>query len=109
MMTDANYSDASAGTGSETVIRSRADSELPSRSVVHAVSEATGTDPLQMPQLGDVIDPDALDDLLRGGLRSTDDSSPLTDGCVTFRFNGCDVVVHADGRTVVSQASDPPA
>jgi len=104
-MTDAHYSDVDAGTAPDTVVRSRETDESPSESVVRAVSEATETDPLQMPRLGDVIDPDALDALFL-----TDSAWAEADGdgegTVAFRFGGCDVTVHADGRTVVSRT--PP-
>jgi len=102
-MTDGNYADVDAGTDTARVVRSREGDEAPSESVIRAVSEATGTDPLQMPRLGDVVDPDALDALFLADSSWTDDSRDSTPaGTVTFRFSGCDVTVHADGRTVVS-------
>ncbi|SEV89657.1 HalOD1 output domain-containing protein [Halobacterium jilantaiense] len=93
-MTDANY-DAGVGTDADPVIRSRERGESVSESVVLAVSEATDTDPLEMARLADVLDPDALDALFPG-----DDGT----GTLSFRFNGCDVTVHSDGYTVVSQS-----
>lgn len=70
----------------------------PSRSVVEAVAEATGRDATALRPLYDVVDADALDALLDpAGYRSSD----LRWGRVTFRYEGCDVAVHADGRTVV--------
>lgn len=70
----------------------------PSRSVVEAVAEATGRDATSLQPLYDVVDPDALDELLDpAGYRSND----LQWGRVTFRYEGCHVAVHADGRTVV--------
>jgi hypothetical protein len=107
-MTDANYSDADVATDPDPVIRSREADESPSESVVRAVSEATGTDPLEMRRLGDVIDPDALDALFlagSAGARAAGDDG----GTVSFRFDGCEVAVHADGRTVVSQVVEPSA
>jgi len=98
-MTDTNY----AGTDADTLlVRSRAGDEPPSESVIRAVSEATGTDPLRMPRLGDVVDPDALDALFLGG----DGDGGTPPGTVTFRFNGCGVTVHADGPTVVSRPTE---
>lgn len=104
-MTDANYSDVDAGIDPDPVIRSREGDESASESVVHAVSEATGTDPLRMPRLGDAIDPDALDALFLADSEWAD-ASAASGGTVAFRFNGCDVSVHADGRTVVSRTPD---
>ena len=104
-MTDANYSDVDVGTDPDPVVRSREADESPSESVIRAVSEATGTDPLQMPRLGDVIDPDALDALFLADSAWTG-ADRDSEGTVAFRFGGCDVTVHADGRTVVSRT--PP-
>lgn len=105
-MTDANYSDVDVGADSEPVIRDREAGESASESVVSAVSEATGTDPLQMPRLGDVIDPDALNALFLGD-SAWADGTGSGGGTVSFRFNHCAVTVHADGRTVVSPPADP--
>jgi hypothetical protein len=41
-----------------------ADAPSPALGVVEAVSAATGVDPLDLPPMADVLDPDALDDLL---------------------------------------------
>lgn len=103
-MTDGDYADGDAGTDSEPVVRSRDGGETASESVVRAVSEATGTDPLRMPQLGTVIDPDALDALFLGDSGWADGNGDRS-GTVAFRFNGCDVTVHGDGHTVVSRAT----
>jgi len=104
-MTDADYSAADVDADSEPVVRSRQDGERVSQSVVRAVSEATDTEPLEMPQLGAVIDPDALDALFLE--ESTwADGAGTGDGTVCFRFHSCDVTVHADGRTVVSRTPE---
>lgn len=55
--------------------------------VVGAVAEAVDRDPIALPPLYDVIDPDAIEALFRPG----------TDGHVEFTYSGCDVVVEADG------------
>lgn len=104
-MTDANYSDVGVGSDSDPVVRSRGNDESASESVILAVSDATGTDPLQLPRLGDVVDPDALDDLFLADSQWTDDSRGTEGGTVSFRFSGCDVTVHADGRTVVQRTT----
>lgn len=74
-----------------------ADASLAS-TVVGAVAEATGADPATVGSLDDVIDADALEGLF----------SPLRDpaagprtGTAEFRFEGCRVTIHADGRVVV--------
>lgn len=103
-MTDANHSLVDVDTDSDSVIRHRESGQPVSESVVRAVSEVTGTDPLAMPRLGDVVDPDALDSLFLADSAWAEGSGP-GGGTVSFRFNGCDVVVHADGRTVVTRAS----
>lgn len=70
----------------------------PSWSVVEAVAEATGRDATALRPLYDVVDADALDALLDpASYRSSD----LRWGRVSFRYEGCDVAVHADGRVVV--------
>jgi|AntRauMinimDraft_4_1070384.scaffolds.fasta_scaffold00083_28 hypothetical protein len=104
-MTDANCSDVDVGTDPGPVIRSREAGDSPSESVIRAVSEATGTDPLQMPRLGNVIDPDALDALFFAD-SAWAESDGDDGGTVSFRFGGCDVTVHADGRTVVSRTAE---
>jgi len=107
-MTDANYSDVDAGTDPDPVIRHRDGNEQPSESVVSAVSEATDTDPLEMPRLGDVIDPDALDALFLAESAWAEPDGEGS-GTVSFRFNDCDVTVRADGQTVVSPPREPTA
>lgn len=84
-----------------TVTATRDRSESVSRSVIAAVAEATGTDPTAMQPLYEVVDPDALDAIFDPVAGET---APV--GCVSFRFNGCDVYVYADGRTVVSSSGD---
>jgi hypothetical protein len=105
-MTDTNHSTVDAGTGPDPVTRSREVDESPSESVIRAVSEATGTDPLQLPRLGEVVDPDALDALFLSDSQWIDDSRGTETGTVNFRFSGCEVTVYADGRTVVSRPAE---
>lgn len=78
----------------------------PAESVIEAVAAVTGTDPRRLTPLYDVIDPEALDALFLA-----DDSQPRESigGTVTFQFEGCEVTVHADGRTVVASDPDSPA
>ncbi|WP_135819614.1 HalOD1 output domain-containing protein [Halostella litorea] len=74
-------------------------------SVVEAVAAATDSEPTAMEPLYETLDPHALDWLCgRGGERGR--TSPGT--VVSFRFEGCAVSVHADGRAVVSKRGDRP-
>lgn len=58
-----------------------------SEAVISAVAEAKGLDPLEVgPPLAEVIDPDALDSLFRGGV-----------GTVTFEYAGYEVTVDDEG------------
>lgn len=64
--------------------------------VVHAVLDATGTEPTDV-NLNDAIRPDALNRLF--GPRH--DGVPRDGGTVTFDFAGCRVVVDAGGEVRV--------
>ncbi|MFB6164941.1 MAG: HalOD1 output domain-containing protein [Haloarculaceae archaeon] len=79
-----------------------------SDAVVVAVSTASGDAdlPAMDGQLGgaptleplySVLDPDALDAVFR---RADDDGAP---GHVQFRYHGCDVTVHSEGRVCVAE------
>jgi len=85
----------------ETHVTRWTETETPVASVVEAVAAVTGTPPASLSPLYDAIDPDALNRLVAPG-RGT----PSTDSRVSFRFEGCMVTVHGDGRTVVSPATD---
>jgi hypothetical protein len=65
--------------------------------VVSAVADATGTDPLELPPLGNVVDPEALNDLVDCG-RNSDLRS------ISFEYAGYDVVVSGVGDIQVSRA-----
>lgn len=75
----------------------------PSSTVIEGVADVTGTDLTQLRPLYEVIDPEGLDSLFAANDRR---SSGSTNGYVTFRFEGCDVTVRADGQTVVTPAAD---
>lgn len=62
-----------------------------SERVVEAVSARTRTDPLELPPLYDVLDPDALDALL----------ATLSDGEVSFPYAGYVVTVESSGAVHV--------
>lgn len=64
-----------------------------SETVIEAVADAVGTDPLNLtPPLYEAIDPDALDQLFAG-------TPPV--GKVVFNYNGCEVSVFPDGYVSV--------
>ena len=86
---------------SATVQRLRSGDMRPSYSVIEAVTQVTGTDPMELGPLYHAIDPDALDRLFG---RSGDRSRPDSNGHLAFRYEGCDVTVHADGRTIASKS-----
>lgn len=64
--------------------------------VIAAVADACDVDPLELPPLGDVLDPDALDQLFNSF------DSRIGPGRVDFMMAGCEVVVHSDGEVVVT-------
>lgn len=66
-----------------------------SERVVSAVADSTGTDPLSLDPLYEVVDPDALDALIEPSQPRPDRSGPR----ISFTYCGCDVVVSA-GRGV---------
>ena len=77
----------------------REDNETPAESVIELVATVTGTSPEHMSPLFDAVDPDALNTIFD---HETHQSGASSQTQVSFRFNGCDVTVYADGRTVVS-------
>lgn len=58
----------------------------PAERVVEMVSEATGTDPLELAPLHGSIDPDALNEVVRS----------LANGVVFFEYADCSVTVQSD-------------
>ncbi|WP_227355776.1 HalOD1 output domain-containing protein [Haladaptatus salinisoli] len=77
--------------------------KTPSHSVIESVAAATETSPECMQPLYDVINPDALNQVFEPGYERYRQSP---NGYVTFRYEGCDVTVHADGQTTVSLLDD---
>lgn len=73
--------------------------ETPSEAVTYALMDGADDAPLeQQTPLYDVVDPDALDDLFRTD-RNFDDGG--ASGRVTFKYEGYDVTVRADGEIVL--------
>jgi hypothetical protein len=72
----------------------------PSEVIVTAVSEATDTDPLELPPLYDTVDPDAVDALIR----PLSDASGLdTDGTteITLTYAGSRIKLGQNGSVSV--------
>lgn len=78
----------------------RPDESTVSERVFTAVADARDEDPLELPPLYDVIDPDALDQLFDHGVTGRQ-TGP---GRVNFRLADCEVVVHSDGEVEVTAA-----
>lgn len=72
-----------------------------SETVVTAVAEAKGVDPLDLDPLYTVIDPDALNRMFRPSV-----GSPPTSMELRFSMADCHVVVHGDGEVAVTQPSE---
>ncbi|WP_135822856.1 HalOD1 output domain-containing protein [Halostella litorea] len=69
--------------------------------VVWAVAEAKGVDPLDLDApLYDSVDPDALQRIL---------DAESFEGQIGFSLAGCDVTVHHDGRVVVAGGAEAAA
>ena len=93
------------GADADSVVYRRSDGESSAHSVVQAVAEATQRDPTQLRPLYEVIDTDALDDLIDGGSERVQAPDELR---IDFQFEGCQVAVYADGRTVASRPTSAP-
>ncbi len=67
--------------------------------IVEAVADATGINSLKLDtRLYDVVDPDGLEQVFR----KRGDGTIRTGGKLTFTIAECKVVVHSEGRVVVS-------
>lgn len=73
-----------------------------SQRVVAAVADARDEDPLELPPLYGVIDPDALDQLFDRGVSGRRPGP----GRVIFMLADCEVVVHSDGEVDVTAPGD---
>lgn len=73
-----------------------------SQSVVEAVAEAKGVDPMELsPPLYDVIDPEALDQVF-----APTSMEGRMEGQVTFSYNGYEVTVFGDGSVAVEKRKE---
>lgn len=72
---------------------------LVSTTVVHAVADATGRDPLDLPPLYEVLETDALDALVAGEQRGRRPDRDVLE--LRFRYAGVDVRVRGNGEVDV--------
>ena len=76
--------------------------ESPTVGVVRACSEMTDIDPLELPPLGNAIDPDTLDHVYT---QLQDDAAAL-DGSFSFSYNGYEVTVHSTGTIELTESDE---
>lgn len=74
--------------------------ELVSETVVSAVAEATGTDPLSLEPLYRAVDPDALNALFEQNQTGINRSPNR----IEFTYCECDITVTTDGAVSVSKS-----
>lgn len=86
------------GMGTSTSSRVWETTARPSVEVVEAVAAATARDPLEMPQLNDYVDPDALDKLLGAAAEKSTDPAH-----VSFDYDGVRVTVDSTGAVTVEE------
>lgn len=73
-----------------------------SQSVIEAIAEAKGTDPVELtPPLFEVIDPDALDQLF-----AATPTNERMGGQVVFTHNGHEITVHGDNSVSVKERNE---
>ena len=93
--------DTMTGSTSDAV-QTNAGGESMSETVVTAVADAKGVDPLDLDPLYDAIDPDALDSLF-----STSPGASASPTELRFEMGNCEVVVREGGTvTVTSPAGE---
>lgn len=71
--------------------------EDPSTCLVMSVAEIADADPLEQPQLSDAIDPEALDELFRTGIRS--EGSDMDKA--SFNYADYRVTLYRDGELLI--------
>jgi len=90
-------------TAEETVRTDWTERETVTSSVVAAIATLTGTSPTGLRPLYETVDPDALDSVFESRKGGAPRRSALT---VSFRHEGCDVTVRADGKLTVKRRAD---
>lgn len=76
--------------------------ETVSERVISKVAERTGTDPLELRPLYEVVDPEALDRFFETGRARADGP----ENRVQFTYSGCDVEISGDGTVRVSTTDE---
>lgn len=76
----------------------RPDNKAVSQRVVAAVAGARDVDPLELPPIYNVIDPDVLNQIVDHGVSGRRSGS----GRVVFTMASCEVSVHSDGAVEVT-------
>ena len=71
--------------------------ESASEAVVRAVADARGRDPIELPPLHNVIDPDALNELFSDTIAGTARS-----GRLVFEYGGCTVALDGPNEVLVN-------
>jgi hypothetical protein len=87
-------------TATETVVNTCSSGDV-SQTVVMAVAEAKGVDPVELEPLYTSVDPDALNNVFRP---TVGDSTSSMRFC--FSVADCDVVVQGDGDVLVTPAAE---
>lgn len=77
----------------------------PALTIIEAIAEVKGVDPVDLEPLADVVDFDAVNALfgrnsIRGMIKRSANESTLSDVQVVFEYAGCVVSVYADRITV---------
>lgn len=85
---------------SSTAVEREVENQKVSETIVSAVAELTGSDPVSLEPLYNVVDPDALGMLFNTSGFYPDQSLPR----VEFTYCDCDIVVSADRVVQVSQS-----
>ena len=73
--------------------RSVEDNKLPSELILEDVANCDNVDVLDLPSLGETVDPDALDELL----------STATDLTISFEYHGYIVRVNTEGTVTIDE------
>lgn len=101
-MTDTEHTARRSAVQRDEPAAPRAEASPPSELVVEATAAVDGVDPTDLPPLGTVLDPDALDSLFVDRF----DGTPREGGRVEFTYVGHAVTVEADGEVVVEPADE---
>lgn len=77
----------------------QASNSSPTVEIVEIVADREGVDATELPPLGSVIDPDALNSLFA----YSPDGAPQSQGYVVFQYCGYSVAVHSDGQIILEE------